>query len=406
MGSLKKHLPLRSDSLILGFSVTKATAATLVHRMVQEGYMDYDEPICERIWPKFCPLSDAPDEFVRAVKDIDGFDNTLQRWKWKRSITLRHILTHTAGLFSAMPAKLSIKNLASCEICVEAFEYNRDRPGETILPSSVPGTECIYHYLSFGWLVAGCCTGAYFLRHGKRVNYEEIYNDICAPLHSKSLKKAGFRPCGGGGGSHDMAYTDADVDISRMVQMRREAEAMGERLETMLSSSNQDDPASQRRRDLFRDMKGREFMLDPRIWNSADAINANVPAAGGRFSAKGIAIFYHELSRGNIISSDILSNATRVATEVDNGQLLQGRTNMVSDNTNGEERSKFGLGYQIIQLPGKMDGSSFGHAGVGGSIGLHHMRSNISLGIMLNKADGDSDIAKNIIETISNHLGW
>ena len=39
------------------------------------------------------------------------------------------------------------------------------------------------------------------------------------------------------------------------------------------------------------------LQLDPRIWNSADAIEANVPAAGGRFSAAGLAHFYADLER-------------------------------------------------------------------------------------------------------------
>lgn len=406
MGSLKKHVPLRSDSLILGFSVTKATAATLAHRMVQEGYMSYDEPICERIWPKFCPVSDAPENLIHGVDSKDGLGDILQRWKWKRSITLRHILTHSAGLFSAMPA-LSIKTLASCETCVEAFEYNQDRPEDTILPSTEPGTECAYHYLSFGWLVAGCCTGAYFSRCGKEASYEEVYDSVCAPLHSAALNEAGFRPCGGGG-SHDVAFTDAEVDMSRMIQMRKEAEAMGEKLEIMtsLDSGEQNNLRAQRQKDLLNGLKGREFILDPRIWNSVDAIDANVPAAGGRFSAKGIAMYYHELSSGKIISSETLSNATTVAIESENVQILQGRTNMINESGNEAQSSKFGLGYQIIQLPGNKDGTSFGHVGVGGSIGLHHVQSNVSLGIMLSKADSDGNISKQVIEIISKHLEW
>merc|ERR1712038_965045 len=111
---------------------------------------------------------------------------------------------------------------------------------------------------------------------------------------------------------------DADMDISRMTQMRREAEAMGEELETMVTNPEQHDLTSQRRRDVLNGMKGREFVLDPRIWNSMDAIDANVPAAGGRFSARGLAHFYHDLASGKIfdakVMDEIVSDKNAVST--------------------------------------------------------------------------------------------
>ena len=46
--------------------------------------------------------------------------------------------------------------------------------------------------------------------------------------------------------------------------------------------------------------------IDPRIWNCQDAVNANVPAAGGRFSAIGLASFYHDLSSGKLLDKDFM----------------------------------------------------------------------------------------------------
>lgn len=408
MGSLKKHIPLRSDAVILGFSVTKGIAATLAHRLVQECYLSYDEPICERIWPKFCPTVNVPDTIFESLEDSTQADKVRQQWQWKRSITLRHILSHSAGLWANIPTKLSIKSLASCETCIKGFEYDPEKPEDTLLPTSEPGSENIYHYLSFGWLVAGCCVGAYNLRHKEQASYSEVFDAVCSPLLSSDLKIAGFRPCGGGG-LHDMAFTDANIDLSRMTQMRREAEAMGEKLEAMSFHGDSDDPAAKKRKELFDGLKGREFMLDQRIWNSEDALNANVPAAGGRFSSKGLALFYHELGKGMILSSETLSNATKVTFEKTEGlNELMGQTDMTSTNSSESEESqalsKFGLGYQLIQLPGE-NNHAFGHVGVGGSLGFHHAPSETSVGIMLNMA-GSGDNGKNILKIISDHLKW
>ena len=72
---------------------------------------------------------------------------------------------------------------------------------------------------------------AYNLRQGKEATHSEVFDAICFPLLPSDLKAAGFRPCGGGGGVHEIAFTDANIDLSRIAQMRREAEAVGEKLE-------------------------------------------------------------------------------------------------------------------------------------------------------------------------------
>lgn len=407
LGGLKNHLPMRSDTIMVGFSVTKATTATLANRMVQEGYFQLDEPICERIWPQFCPSLIPPTELLGAM--YDDAEQVVQKWQWKRSITLRHILTHTTGLWFATPANLTIKNLASCETCSRGFEYDPKKPEDTILPVYKPGTKCTYQYLSFGWLVGGCVIGAYSLRHGIRRTYEEIYDDILGGLHSSEMKKAGFRPCGGGGEAHDMALVETEVDITRVMQMRREAEAMGERMAQTeeRGESREEVERAATMKQLMNGIKGREFMLDSRIWNSEDAINANVPAAGGRFSAKALAMLYQELGNGKILSAKTLRDAIMVCATGHGTQLTQGQISFTNDGSNNSpQKSEFGLGYQIIRISGAKDGFAFGHNGVGGSIGFHHVSSNTSIGIMFNKVGGDMGLAQEVIDIISRHLKW
>ena len=86
LGGLRSHIPMRRDALILGYSTTKAITATLAHVMVQEGYLTYDEPICERVWKQFCPYPDPPIHLDRSLKLSN--EEVERRWKWKQEITL------------------------------------------------------------------------------------------------------------------------------------------------------------------------------------------------------------------------------------------------------------------------------------------------------------------------------
>ena len=393
MGGLKKHIPMRPDALILGYSCTKAVAATMAHIMVQDGYLTYDEPLCERVWQAFCPTEDPPRELYHTL-DIPA--NILEeRWAWKREITLRHVLTHSSGLWSALPAKLTIKTMASCETCCRAFEYDPDCPEDTLLPTSKPGEASEYHFMSFGWLVAGALCGAYSIRSDKKSStFEEVYDAVLKPKLSPNTIQLGFRPCGGTGDFPAAVTETADISVTRILQMRREAEAVGEGSKT--------DESFGKIREAF---QGKEFLLDPRIWNCEEAIQANVPSAGGRFSAMGLAHFYHDLGAGRVMDRETLATASAVATRERTANTLQGQTVMASNNDN--EGVSFGLGYQLIQFDGDdLEPVAFGHAGVGGSIGFHHKDSGTSIGIMLNKADGDKNTAKTIVRTISKHYSW
>jgi len=352
-----------------------------------------------------------------------------QGWKWKRSITLRHMLTHQSALWSKVPYNLTIPKLSSCEFCIRGFEYNEDHPDHLILPINAPGTKCTYHYYSFGWLVAGCLRGAYSIHHGREdATLEEVYQKILLPKLSSCIIESGFYPFGNchREKKHEMARTvvQTDLKLGRMIQEQREAKAMGE-----FDDSNEDftgDMDELKKRspmDLsilveFRNgIRGNEFVLDPRIWNSRDALDANVPAAGGRFSAKGLCYFYHELASGRILSKDVLDVATEASNTEQTLGVLQGQT---SFNENGStqqltQKTEFGLGYvlfkgasknkNIIQSLFKNDDNEFvGHPGVGGSVGLFHKSTKTAIAVMLN--GGKSGSSSQIIQEISEHFGW
>ena len=291
LGSHKNDVAVRPDSLFCGFSCTKAVATTLILKMVELKYLTLDEPICKRIWPEFAPSICPPPELFDALDEDDA--TITKKWQWKRSITLRHILTHTSGLWFATPPDLTIESLASLESCTMAFHHDPSKPEHTILPISKPGTTCAYHYISFGWLVGGCVIGSYREKHAHEKTYEEIFEELCGSLIPSAVE-AGFKPCGAKS-TDNLALVDAEFDLTRQMQMRKESAAMGELVESEDSNASGEDSGSTMKV-LLQGIEGREWLLDPRIWNSQNAIRANVPAAGGRFSAKGIHLVLHEFT--------------------------------------------------------------------------------------------------------------
>jgi hypothetical protein len=120
--------------------------------------------------------------------------------------------------------------MASCENCFRSYEYNPDAPEQTLLPSREPGEKSEYHFMSFGWLVAGTLCGAYALKHNKdSATFEEVYADLLRPKLSDRTLKAEFRPLGGSGG-HVLAQTvTSDIKASQIMQRRREEDISGEK---------------------------------------------------------------------------------------------------------------------------------------------------------------------------------
>ncbi|CAJ1948551.1 unnamed protein product [Cylindrotheca closterium] len=393
LGGLRSHIPMTRNSVVLGYSCTKAITATLAHLMVQEGFLEYDEPICKQVWPDFCPTADPPKNLATELGLSE--DEVQKRWQWKRQITLRHLLDHTSGLWSLLPAKLTIKKMVSCEDTFASYAFNPDKPQETLLPTSEPGEKCQYHYLSFGWLVAGTLCGAYALKKNQdSVTFQEIYQDLLEPKLSQRTRDAGFYPMGGHGNHIPAQTATSDFRASTMMQRRREAEIMNS------DNKSEQNPMMK----VLEDFKGKEFLLDPRIWNSQDVLKANVPAAGGRFSAEGLASFFHDLSHGNILKSDVLSSVlSNVSKPTTAGNELQGVTRIANDISATNTHLSFG--YQRIRTDrDPVDKfSCLGHAGVGGSIGFWHIKTGLCVSIMLNKSDGDLEVTKQILTLVADH---
>jgi predicted unusual protein kinase regulating ubiquinone biosynthesis (AarF/ABC1/UbiB family) len=259
LGGLRSHIPMQEDALILGFSTTKAIASTVAHIMVEEGYLTYDEPICERVWKAFCPTKYPNADVGKAMRK--PIEETVKRWQWKRQITLRHILNHAAGFGFSLPNKLSIKKLASCEECFASYEYNPKVPEDILLPTHAPGEKTEYHIMSFGWLVAGTLCGAYSLkRHkGSVATFAEVYRSVLEKRLSPETTTSGFRPVGitsDGSAPLPVAQTvTSDIRASSMMQRMRDNTT--DSSAPSLGQLDQDGPASE----MFKTFRGKEFLV-------------------------------------------------------------------------------------------------------------------------------------------------
>lgn len=109
---------MTADTPVHAVSTGKGLTATVVHVLAERGRLDYDLPLAA-VWP----------EFARHGKD---------------AITLRHVLTHTAGL-PALPADVTPEDFTDwtrmCELLADAR------------PLWAPGERLAYHAWTWGWLL-------------------------------------------------------------------------------------------------------------------------------------------------------------------------------------------------------------------------------------------------------------
>lgn len=110
--------PLTPSTLVHSFSTAKGVTATLLHVVAVQYGIDYEEPVA-RYWPEF---------------GAHGKDR----------ITLRHVLTHAAGV-PQLPADTVPGDMADWDgMCARIA---------ALTPLWEPGTAMGYHGWTFGWIL-------------------------------------------------------------------------------------------------------------------------------------------------------------------------------------------------------------------------------------------------------------
>ena len=112
--------PWTPDTLAISFSTTKGVASTVIHRLADRGELDYDEPVAA-YWPEFA---------------VGG----------KEDVTVRHLLTHRAGLQSVRAVADRAEDL------LDHVGLEDKLAARTV---RAPTERSAYHAITYGWLVAG-----------------------------------------------------------------------------------------------------------------------------------------------------------------------------------------------------------------------------------------------------------
>src|SRR5512142_770363 len=111
-----EDLPWQRDTLGMGFSTTKGVVSTALHLLADRGQIDYDAPVAE-YWP----------EFAQGGKEL---------------VTVRHVLTHSAGLHRMRTLVDHAQQMLDWEYMVTALARAE--------PAYEPGTRYAYHALTHG----------------------------------------------------------------------------------------------------------------------------------------------------------------------------------------------------------------------------------------------------------------
>lgn len=298
--------PFTVDTQVMAFSVTKGVLATLAHVLVDQGVLDYDQPVAH-YWP--------------------GFQQS-----GKDTLTLRHILCHESGLFS-------VRDLIDDAEALMDWDYMVQKLTRAA-PLHRPGHTHAYHAITFGYLLGHVIE----LAAGQSIP-ALVQSLLAEPLGEPGLAFGRDRV--------DLNHcSDLVMRSGHVIPFQRQSVRRRLALK-LLSSSFRLTPASFEDFDRAFWLRGMEqVQLNDPSWGAAPVWSAN-----GFFSANALAKLFAVLVSSQAMGCELMSAQTwRTATEVQNTSL--GRVIPLPLNWRLGYHRTFGS----LHLR-----DAFGHWGLGGS---------------------------------------
>lgn len=300
-----------SDTLLNLFSCTKTYAAVTALQLVGEGKLDLDAPVA-RLWPEFAAAG-------------------------KERITLRHLLSHRAGL-PAIREPLPAEALYDWDAMTTALAAEQ--------PWWTPGEGHGYAPITYGWLV-----GELIRRADGRGPGESIVARVARPL------------------GLDFHVGLDDAEFHRVAHIARGKGNLGDAAAQRLLKCMMSEPTA---------LSTRAFTNPPSIMTSTNKPEwrrMQQPAANGHGNARSLAGFYAGLLDGSLLDSALLAELTLEHSLGDDRTLLT--------------QTRFGLGCMLEQpdVPNATYGMgrlAFGHPGAGGSIGFADPERDVAFGFVTN----------------------
>ena len=309
-------------TLFYSASTGKAMASTVAHILVDRGVFGYETPLVE-VWPEF---------------GTHGKDTA----------TLRHVLTHSAGV-PAVPAGTTVEQLCDwdgmCQVIAEAE------------PWWVPGQRVGYHAATFGYLIGE------FVRRatGKRIS-QVLAEEVGGPL----------------GITDELYFGVPEPELGRVAWL--EADPVGQ---AAFASLPAEFP-------LFK-AAPRTLVPTAEYGNRTDILTSDIPFQG-TLTARGIARMYaallDEVDGVRLVSADRLREISTLATAGYNDEMTAGP-------------STWALGYSVGR-PGtsapQEDPTMFGMVGIGGSAAFADTATGVSIAVTKNRFN---PIEMNVVEQVS-----
>lgn len=326
--------PVDGDTLFTSWSTTKGWVATCLHILADRGRVDYDAPVAT-YWPEFA---------------ANG----------KQTVTVRHILAHTAGL-PLMPDPVTPALMCDWDAMCAGLA--------AMPPLWTPGTQTGYQAWTFGWLVGEIVRRV----SGTPIN-QFVQDELCRPLGI-----TGF-------------YLGIPAALEPRVATLVHGPVAVPAAEVPALHPRAMPPA----------------VTSADVVNRSDVRRACIPGGGGIMSARAIARHYAMLAaRGELDGTRILSRE-RIdimrTLQTDALDVVAGR------------RIRKALGYQ---LGGDADagaesemghsGREFGHTGLGGSIGFADPEQRLAFGLtktlLVDEPDKQKLARTRIATLIRDYLG-
>ncbi len=317
--------PWTRDTMSMSFSTTKGVVATIVHRLVDRGLLDYDATVAS-YWPEFAAAG-------------------------KAAITLRQLLDHQAALHDVRALVGSTEQLLDWEQMTRLLAE--------ATPAWDVGSRSGYHALTYGYLV-----GEVIRRVTGLTVDENLQREIVEPL-----------------GVADMYIGAPPAVRSRVAHQLVEPKAIQRLFKTVQWVSRFD-----RYQPLYNALVV-DDLVD--IAQTERIHDGEIPAANGVFTARSLARMYAALATPDdfdgppLVSADTMREATRIQTTGDGltGDKV-GRDAAVMFNM------RWRLGYHVIGTTKGVLPKAFGHFGFGGSGAWGDPESGLAMAMTLNQVGG------------------